>query len=230
MKGIFSLSITNLLTSLILLLLIQPASAATVLTETIVNSPDYFNGFESLPITITQGNLHTEDNITVRQIDGDANDISTNHGQLLVGGSGRSWYPNGGDNGYTSITLADGNLFGDVSLLAGTGNGLTHIFYHYSLLNNESVVLSGSLEISGTGYNEFSFIGGGFDEILLMVTSNINSSFGLGDLNALDVDSIAVSLEASPHMVPIPASIWLLSSALLGLVSLSRRKYLSSSI
>jgi hypothetical protein len=83
-----------------------------------------FNGFESIPndgTFFTGGSgPYVEDGIQVQQINGDAgNDIWVTY--LSWGAEGaHAWYPTGGDNGYTRVTMADGSEFGSVGFLRGS--------------------------------------------------------------------------------------------------------------
>jgi hypothetical protein len=165
------------------------AQAATITLIDTIASPAYVNDFEGLPATSNFGNTYTVNNITVTQINGDRNGIWTTINSPGQQGA-RSWYPNGGDNGYTRITLADGADFGDVGMLLGSGNG-THTTALYMLLNNGAQVQSGSIAHQ-TSFRYVGFLGGGFDEILLRDGLNPTSMFN-GTHNALALDAIEVA-------------------------------------
>lgn len=202
------------------------AAAATVSFADVIDNGTRtnFNGFEGLPAQDNYGDTYTEDGITVRQINGETNNIWTVSGTEggITGTEGaRSWYPNGGDNGYTSITLASGQNFTNVGLLFGNGwfgDGTTAL---WSLLLDGSEILSGSFIQNALSHTYISFLDGGFDEILLRVTSGPGTGiFGDGALQGASIDSI----EIGPAVVPLPASVLLLLSGLLGLGLVGRRR------
>lgn len=201
------------------------AAAATVSFADLIDNGTRtnFNGFEGLPEQVDYGNIYTEDGITVRQINGETNDIWTNSGSFEITGSegARSWYPNGGDNGYTSITLASGQDFVNVGFLLGSGWYSTSNTAFWSLLLDGSEVLSGSFLQGALSHTYISFLDGGFDEILLRVTTGPGTGlFGDGLEQAASIDSI----EIGPAVVPLPASILLLLSGIFGLGLIGRRR------
>lgn len=83
-----------------------------------------FNGFENITGSHYDGSTaYMEDGITVQQINGDAgNDIWVAYNGSHQEGQ-RSWYPNGGDHGYTQISLSSGLNFEDVGMRIGSGFG-----------------------------------------------------------------------------------------------------------
>ncbi len=175
-----------------------------------------FNGFESIPtdgLHYTGGNsAYTEDGITVQQINGDAgNDIWVTYNSTHQQDQ-RSWYPDGGDHGYTQISLSSGLNFEDVGMRIGSGFGLaSNVFYE--LLNDGVSVLSGFFAPTTNQYLGFS--GGGFDKVLLSDCSGCSSlttSVTDGRFQALALDSIEVS-----GSVPEPTSLALLAAGLVGL-------------
>ncbi|HEX5355942.1 MAG TPA: PEP-CTERM sorting domain-containing protein [Aquabacterium sp.] len=171
-----------------LIALTTAAQAATVQTTDFIASPTYFNGFDTIGDANSHAPVHSEGGITVRQINGDGADIWTTY-TTYNGGSGYGWYPNGGDNGYTSISLTNGNDFQDVSFLVGSGfgdNGNLGLYYELHL--NGAVVQSGSLNHQTT-LHWLGFSGGGFDEVLL-ADSNFRPVTGFGVYNAAAIDSI----------------------------------------
>jgi hypothetical protein len=126
-----------------------------------------------------------------------------------------SWYPSGGDSGFTVLRLADGGEFGNVGFL--TGNAYTTVddtYLKYTLVNKGAVVLTGELLVPkgspDRGY--LGFEGGGFDQIQI---SEIPVG---GGKNLLAIDSIEMSALA----VPEPGSLSLLVIAMAAL--LSRRR------
>src|SRR5215208_1758925 len=134
-----------------------------------------FNGFEAIaPLSgnkYTNGS-YTEDGVTVENPNGVI--LNANISTDCIGPGlcfnpshegARSWYPDGGDVGYTHITRAGGIDFIDVGFILGSGFGSTLVNVYYELAENGVVVKSGEL----AGYNStpryLGFSGGGFDEI-----------------------------------------------------------------
>lgn len=82
------------------------AHAAPTLNLTdFIASPSYATSFEDIPNNgahYTGGLVYTTDNIKIEQVDGDpVAHIWINRGGME---GANSWYPNGGDSGYTSIS------------------------------------------------------------------------------------------------------------------------------
>ena len=135
-----------------------------------------------------------------------------------VGGQGNySWYPNGGDLGYTDITMQGAGQFGDISFIAGSGwGGGAHSLY-YELALGGNVVQSGSLsQVSG---DWLGFSGGGFDEVRVRDSNGFTSSLNDGQLNALAIDSIK-----TVGAVPEPETYALLLAGLGAVGWVARRK------
>lgn len=182
------------------------------------NTRTGFNGFEAMgPL---DGNLlypggngpYQEAGIVVEQVNGEN---STWSSFIFNGMQGtRAWYPNGGDNGYTKITLAGNADFSDVGLLVG-GFGTVH----YELYNSGTLVLSGSLGGLGA-WNQalyLGFGGGGFDEINL---SDRTGGVRDGNHNSLAIDSIEIrGAVATPEGV---STLAVLGAVFLGLCRLKR--------
>lgn len=182
----------------------------------------HFNGFESIPndgLHYTGGaGPYAEGGISVQQVSGDGgNDIWVTY---LPAGTqdAHAWYPDGGDHGYTKITMTDGSDFLDVGFGVGSGGGASLVFFE--LYDNGGLVLSGSSPMAG---NYLGFSGGGFDTILL--TDNCCGAVDVtgGVLQALVVDSI----ETAGGTVPEPESLALFGIGFLGLAISRRRKQLS---
>ena len=183
-----------------------------------------FNGFESIP---NDGDQYTggsgpyiEDGISVEQIDGDGgNDIWVTFSAATHEGS-YSWYPVGGDSGYTMITMADGSDFTNIGFYAGTGAaGVSSIIF--DLLLDGASVYSGSTPFTGVNNNipmYIGFSGGGFDSVLVRDNCSGSTMYD-GGCNALTLDAIETS-----SAVPIPTAFWLFGSGLLGLTGIARRK------
>jgi hypothetical protein len=195
------------------------AQAATVQHTDYIAAPTHFNGFEGI-VGGDYGNYgptYTEDGITVTQVNGQTNDIWTTYTWWGAQGS-HAWYPNGGDFGYTSITMQGGGQLGNISFLAGSGfGGGTHSVY-YELALGGSVVQSGTLsQVSG---DWLGFSGGGFDEVRLRDSYYPTYSLNDGQVNALAIDSIKVTAA-----VPEPETYALMLAGLgvVGFVARRRR-------
>ena len=193
------------------------AQAATVQTTDYIASPTHFNGFEGIGSYNDFGPTYTEDGITVTQVNGQVNDIWTTYTSGFDGQGDYSWYPNGGDYGYTDITLQGGGRFGDISFIAGSGfGGGAHSLY-YELALAGSVVQSGSLSQVSGGWLGFS--GGGFDEVRLRDSNSFTTSLNDGQLNAFAIDSIK-----TVGAVPEPETYALMLAGLCALGWVARRK------
>jgi hypothetical protein len=174
-------------------------------------SRSHFNGFELIPNNGTfftgGGGPYTEDTIQVQQINGDPpNDIWVTFGFWGSLGS-FSWYPSGGDHGYTTVSLAGGLDFQDVGFNYGTGGHDQHVTL-YELLDNGVVVLSGSIPITewNSSTNYLGFSGGGFDTIRLRDANTGGGTVTDGSFNALALDNIETS-----GAVPEPSTLVLWS-------------------
>ncbi|MEP6067536.1 MAG: VPLPA-CTERM sorting domain-containing protein [Paracoccaceae bacterium] len=215
MKPLFALVAT-------LTLAASMSQAATVSTIDTIDDADrdHFYGFENLTATTSHGPTASGDNITVTQVNGDTNGIST--GYQPGGGEGsRAWYPNGGDFGYTAIRTTDGSDLDALGLLVGSGWG-SDSTGHYSLRLDGAEVAFGSF-VNNNQLSYLSFSDETFDEIYLLSTQSRSfSSFGDGSYNALVVDAIEVTL-ANPPAVPLPAGGLLLLSGLAGMGVMRRR-------
>ncbi len=194
----------------------------TVHLSDFINNSDrtHFNGFESIfndGLHFTGGSgPYVEDGVAVQQIGGDTgNSIWVTY----AGGHHQgnySWYPDGGDSGYTQITRSGGMDFDNVGMLIGSGFGTaSNVFYE--LLDNGISILSGYFTPTAAG-NYLGFSGGGFNAILLADCSGCNvdsTSVTDGHFQALALDSIELSGQSS-GTVPEPASLALLAAGLLG--------------
>lgn len=179
-----------------------------------------FNSFESIPndgVHYTGGSgPYVEDGIGVQQINGDAgNAIWVTYSPNGKDGA-YSWYPDGGDFGYTSLTLSGGMDFGNVGFLIGSGNS-GHNTAYYELWNDAALILAGSV-VHQVGFHYLGFEGGGFDTILLRDGPS-GHAVKDGTHNALTIDAI----ETQANHVPEPTSLALLGLGFAGL-AFSRRK------
>ena len=212
--------------SAVFVLRAAPLDAASVtFTDTIdAANQTNFNGFEGISTTFVAGETYVEDNILVTQINGDPNGIVT---VLDPGGKEglRAWYPNGGDLGYTRITLEDNTDFTDVGMLVGSGSS-QHDTLLFGLFLDGSEVLTGSIAHSAS-LSYLGFIGGGFDEILLRDTGLSTASLFDGTANMLVLDSIeivAFGAGIETIITPIPPALPLFLSGLVGLGIVARRR------
>jgi len=196
-------------------------AAPVVHTTDFINNAErtQFNGFESVPsdgTMYTGSGTYTEGGITVQQDSPAAFGIWVTYNP--GGGEGNfAWYPNGGDNGYTTLSLSSGLDFGDVGFLIGSGNS-THSRAYFELWDDGALVLAGSVNHM-TGFHYLGFEGGGFDTILLR-DGVAGLSMTDGTHNALAIDSIEVR---ASQQVPEPASMALAALGLAGL-GITRRK------
>src|SRR5262249_30005379 len=105
-------------------------AAPAVYTSDFINDANrsHFNGFEAVPATANTffGPSWTEDHIRVEQVNGKSGPQITYSFTSTYGFNGeRSWYPDGGDFGYTRIMLDDGSPFDSIDFRRGSGGGET---------------------------------------------------------------------------------------------------------
>ena len=201
------------------------AGAVTVETSQFLFSPTYFNGFENIasdsafiaPQFFPSNTNYSEGGITVSYVNSSTNAIWTRY--QYVGTNG--WYPNGGGNGYTRVTLSNGGTFNALQFLAGTGYGSSTT--HYEALKNGSVVSTGTIgpvvgSLGGADLKYYGLSGGGFDEVHLK--SNFEGTFNPNSFEAGSFDSFAATANGA---VPEPAQ-WLLMIGGFGLVGVALRR------
>ena len=186
----------------------------------------HFNGFEGIAndgIFYTGGSLYTHDTIQVEQVNSSGDGIWVTSGFWAGFEGDFGWYPNGGDHGYSAISLAGGGDFDSVGFNIGTGFGSV-VAYLYELLNDNIVVSSGS--VAGTS-SYLGFSGGGFDKIRLR-DSVAGGSVTDHAYQAMAFDSIETSAFSLPLLsnssVPEPASIAMFGIGALGLMFALRRR------
>lgn len=209
-----------------ILFAVSSNSMAAIVVHTTDFIPDNlrsnYNGFESMPDGGSNAPSWLEDGILVEQINGLGNNIWTTCSQCGIVGT-RSWYPNGGDYGYTQITRVGTIDFQSVGFLVGQGGSPG--FFQYELLNDGIPVLQGTFSSSyvgwlGTPMQYLGFSGGGFDTIWVReVDGNPQLFFDVPSYNSLSLDSIELS------QVPLPPAVISLLSGLVSLVALGRLRF-----
>jgi hypothetical protein len=123
--------------------------------------------------------------------------------------------------GYTDIRLTSGGDFQSLQFLAGSGFGAT-TFIAYQVLEQGSVIASGTLATNGSVWQSVGFSGGGFDEVRVQAFAE-NKQFNAADFQAIALDNVA----AVPTVaVPLHSStvVQFTGLALLGLVAWRRRR------
>ncbi|MFI4942177.1 MAG: PEP-CTERM sorting domain-containing protein [Burkholderiales bacterium] len=195
-----------------------------------VSSRTAFNGFESIPndgVFFTGSFPYTEDGISVAQVNGEGpGDIAVKCLSCFGGqfDGAFSWYPGGGDFGYTRITHLSGGDFVSIGFTTGFGDLLARGLIDFELFDDGIAVMTGSVPVRGGTLGYLGFSGGGFDEIRVRAGSISSPA-----LNALALDSIEEGLGHGGATVPEPGTIALLGFALAGL-SMGRRSWRSRSL
>jgi hypothetical protein len=192
------------------------AQAASVHLANIVPVATAVNDLELAPANLNS--TWSQDGVRVRQIAGD--------GAIWLGsgfGNGnRSWYPDGGDDGWTRITLDSGNNFDAVSFFGGSGWITPPQTLYFELADDDVVVLSGTLGATFFG-SWFGFAGGDFDEVRIRASQGFVTglldcpSGGPGPnngCNAAWLDDIRVGAADITTPVPVPSTLGLLVFAL----------------
>lgn len=182
-------------------------------------SRDHFNSFDDTKgAYLDVADVYIEDGIQVQQINGDkGKDIWTTFNPIGLDGD-YGWYPNGGDHGYTAISLESGLDFGDVGFLIGSGFRPPS-FVYYELWNDGSLLLAGKVAHQ-RAFHYLGFSGGGFDQILLRdAYDSAPHSVADGSFNALTIDAIEVAGISTYRNAnfPEPQSIALMLLAFLGM-------------
>lgn len=222
LPGTFMKLLGHSLLSLCAVLSVGAVQAAPVVhTTDFINNAErtQFNSFQSVPndgTMYTGSGAYTEDGITVQQINPSSNGIWVTYTPAGADGS-RAWYPNGGDSGYTSLSLSSGLDFGDVGFAIGSGNS-SHTQAYFELWDDGALVLAGSVAHM-TNFHYLGFEGGGFDTILLR-DGVAGLSLHDGTHNALAIDAIEVR---ASQQVPEPASMALAALGLAGLGFMRRK-------
>ncbi len=189
------------------------SQAASVHLANIVPLATAVNDFELAPAHLIS--TWSQQGVRATQVSGNG-DIWLGSG---LGNGSRSWYPNGGDDGWSRITLDGGANFDAVSFFGGSGWITPPQSLYFELADDGAVVLSGTLAASFSG-SWFGFAGGDFDEVRVRASQgNVSGLFDCpsggpganGGCNAAWFDDIRVGAAV---LLPLPSSAWL---ALLGL-------------
>jgi PEP-CTERM motif len=217
------------------------AAPITVYTSDFIpdNTRTNFNGFENLPLPGTanvdsEGVMYfqkqadayyVEDGIRVEQyyvknnmgIDGYG--IWTTHPDPPEGK--RSWYPSGGDDGYTRIMRDDRGIINKIGFYYSNGvSGNDMIMF--ILLYHGTVVYQGSL-MKPNGFSYLGFSGDDFDEVLIRSVDPTIRGYSFFDEspNGLIIDAVEMD---SRFSVPEPGTMLLLGFGLAG-VAIARKTF-----
>lgn len=201
------------------------AHAATVHLANIVAAPIGVMDFEDVPAVLLTGAIgHTADGIRIQQVDGNPGlDIWTAAGL----GTGRSWFPSGGDDGWTRITRLGGLNFDALSFFGGSGWITPPQTLYFELADDDVVVLSGTLDATFQG-SWFGFAGGDFDEVRIRASQGWVTglydcpSGGPGPNNGCNVAWVDDIRIGAFNVVSTPSTAWLVLPALLAAATLRR--------
>lgn len=189
-------------------------SAATVHQANIVPVATAVNDFELAPAFLA--NTWVQQEVRATQAFGDPG-----LGQMWMasgfGNGNRSWFPDGGDNGFTRLWMDDNTTIDAIAFFGGSGWLSPGQTMYYELALDNVVVLSGSLPATFFG-SWFGFAGGDFDEVRIRASQGpVNGLFDCpsggigGNCNFAWVDDIRVG----PAVIPLPSTAWLVLPALL---------------
>jgi hypothetical protein len=218
----FTHAFTGALLTAASLCVCSPVSAATVHLANIVPVATAVNDFELAPAFLA--NTWAQQGVRAVQAFGDPG-----LGQMWMasgfGNGNRSWFPDGGDNGFTRIWLDTHEPFDGIAFFGGSGWLSPEQTMYYELALDNVVVLSGSLPATFFG-SWFGFAGGDFDEVRIRASQgNVNGLFDCpsggigGNCNFAWLDDIRVGAA----VVPVPSTAWLVLPALLAAAGARRR-------
>jgi hypothetical protein len=186
------------------------AQGAAVYLADIVPVASAVNDFELAPANLVS--TWSQQGVRATQMAGDG-DIWMASG---FGNGSRSWYPNGGDDGWTRITLDNGNNFDAVSFFGGSGWLTPGQSMYFELADDDVVVLSGTLGATFGG-SWFGFAGGDFDEVRIRASQGVvnglldcpsggpgpNNGCNLAWLDDIRVGAAVVSLPSSAALAAL---------------------------
>jgi hypothetical protein len=200
----------------------HPSLAYTVETSNFIASPTYFNGFEgTTPGSTFSNGKYSEGGIDVQQPAGNRNGITglASFNYFLNGQGNNFWYGYGWV-GYESITLTGGGDFSSLQFLATSGYGAAPNFYiNYELLEQGTIVGTGSFASPDQSFHYYGFSGGGFDQVLIQNSPN-TTTFAPTNIDGLALDSVA-AIAAVPE--PSTWAMMILGFAGVGTMAYRRR-------
>lgn len=220
--------------------ILRGAEAATIYQNAFLTSVSNYNGFEGKPDFYPLNSVYSEGGIDVQYV----GNSGFGSGVIISGvqggeEGGRSWYPNGGANGYTSIKLSSGNDFSAIQFKATTG--AEPIFspgVQFQLLNDGVVVDQGFAAFYAFGdpfsilpLEYFGLSGGHFDELRLQALDDLvdDTIINILPFDAVGYDTLtldAIAIGTAPSPTPLPPALPLFASTLggLGFIGWRRRK------
>jgi|SRR5215216_4728686 len=178
----------------------QHSQAYTVETTNFISSPTNFAGFEPSNISYSQVQQYSEDGITIQHIGAPGYIVDGTYlfpGIWPSGGQGNRFWYGFGAQGYTSITLGNGDDFNSVQFLVAKGYGGPSSSISYELLNNGNVVGSGTFAGASNSYSYLGFSGGGFDQVLLQ--NYLSSTIDPSNPDGVMLDAISAISPAVPE-------------------------------
>ncbi len=193
------------------------AAAATVHLANIVPVASAVNDFALAPAFLA--NTWAQQEVRATQAFGDPG-LAQMWLASGLGNGNRSWFPDGGDNGFTRLWLEDNGPIDAIAFFGGSGWLTPDQTMYFELALDNVVVLSGSLPATFAG-SWFGFAGGDFDEVRLRASQGpVNGLFDCpsggtgGNCNFAWVDDIRVGAAVIPE--PGSAALALLALAMLG--------------
>lgn len=203
-------------------------AAITAHTGAFLSTVTNTNGFEGMPFTDAWNGPYTEDGITVQYV-----------GNIFASGKGiwnwyqhsegdKGWYENGGGDGYTKITLANGADFTAIQFAVGNGLGSPQAF-SYQLLNNGVVLQHGQGGTSpGSTMATFGFSGAAFDEVHLQMNyyggDFHTPAYDIASYDAFRIGTFDGDVFGPGPGVPEPATWAMMLMGFCGLGAMLRRR------